>query len=195
MLNLSKEDIQFLKDLGKELREQDTDCQASPRFWTVGDYEERIGGEGYGSEVKYLIPDWDYALLTFDELKLRLLEDEDNDFTPEELEEIKNIEYYDDILSYIRGCCEEPREVEVSKEHIKHNNTMFITKQDAKDHIKANHYHYTKEAHTYGLTAWRSPKVERLWKILEKIGLDDDNITVYSKSSCLTTEPKKTIKY
>lgn len=29
------EDIQFLKDLQKELNNQDNDCQASPRFWTV----------------------------------------------------------------------------------------------------------------------------------------------------------------
>ena len=32
------EDIQFLKDLQKELQAQDHDCQAAPRFWTVGDF-------------------------------------------------------------------------------------------------------------------------------------------------------------
>ena len=46
-------------------------------------------------------------------------------------------------------------------------NTMFLTKQDARDHIEANHYHYTKDVHTYVMTAWRSPTVEKLIKILE----------------------------
>ena len=34
-----KEDIQFLKDLQQELLNQDHDCQAEPRYWTVGDYK------------------------------------------------------------------------------------------------------------------------------------------------------------
>lgn len=33
------QDIQFLKELQQELKDQDNDCQAAPRFWTVGDYE------------------------------------------------------------------------------------------------------------------------------------------------------------
>ncbi|CAM4127079.1 hypothetical protein BASU183_18115 [Bacillus subtilis] len=33
------QDIQFLKELQQELKYQDSDGQASPRFWTVGDYE------------------------------------------------------------------------------------------------------------------------------------------------------------
>lgn len=33
------QDIQFLKELQQELKYQDRDGQASPRFWTVGDYE------------------------------------------------------------------------------------------------------------------------------------------------------------
>jgi hypothetical protein len=32
------EEIKFLKELQEELKTQDTDYQAAPRFWTVGDY-------------------------------------------------------------------------------------------------------------------------------------------------------------
>ncbi|MNV83812.1 hypothetical protein D3C71_1776370 [compost metagenome] len=58
------------------------------------------------------------------------------------------------------------------KEHFIRQNTMFLTKQEAKDHIKSNHYHYTKEAHTYAMTAWRAPKVERLLKILSEFDFE-----------------------
>jgi hypothetical protein len=49
---------------------------------------------------------------------------------------------------------------------------MFLTKQEAKDHIRLNHYHYTDEVHTYAMTAWRAPKVERLLNILETFDWD-----------------------
>ena len=48
-------------------------------------------------------------------------------------------------------------------------NIFFLTKREAIEHIKANHYHYTDKVHTYGMTAWRSPQVERLFKILEEV--------------------------
>ncbi|ATC49366.1 hypothetical protein CLI97_00029 [Bacillus velezensis] len=38
------QDIQFLKELQQELKNQDNDGQAAPRFWTVGDY--------YGIKIK-----------------------------------------------------------------------------------------------------------------------------------------------
>lgn len=46
-------------------------------------------------------------------------------------------------------------------------NTLFLTKDSCKKHIERNGYHY-KKPHTYAMTAWRSPEVERLWKILEE---------------------------
>lgn len=49
---------------------------------------------------------------------------------------------------------------------------MFLTKEEAKQHLKVNHYHYTSKAHTYAMTAWRAPKVERLLKILETFDWD-----------------------
>lgn len=39
-----------------------------------------------------------------------------------------------------------------------------ITRED----IKCNDYHYI-DPHTYGMTAWRSPQVERLYKILHEV--------------------------
>lgn len=47
--------------------------------------------------------------------------------------------------------------------------TMFLTNRSCKEHIVANHYHYADDAHSYAMTAWRSPEVEHLWNILDKI--------------------------
>ncbi|WP_137743427.1 hypothetical protein [Robertmurraya siralis] len=44
--------------------------------------------------------------------------------------------------------------------------------EEAKRHIQLNHYHYSPKAHTYAMTAWRAPKVERLLKILESFDWD-----------------------
>ena len=163
-------DIQFLKELQAELNNQDNDSQASPRFWTVGDYrwvacvegnEERysvyLPNDGKSYEINYFLEE----ILYKDEL------------TKKQLEELKKIscevsafewikEHYDDGAALI------PEQ----KEHFIRKNTMFITKSEAKRHIELNHYHYTKEAHTYAMTAERAPKIERLFKILSEFDFE-----------------------
>lgn len=57
---------------------------------------------------------------------------------------------------------------------------MFLTKAEAKRHIRLNKHHYTSEAHTYAMTALRAPKVERLLKILETFDWDSIKDTQYT---------------
>ena len=45
-------------------------------------------------------------------------------------------------------------------------NTMFLTLREAKEHIRANGYHY-KNPCAYAMTAWRSPQVAQLIDILQ----------------------------
>ena len=52
-------------------------------------------------------------------------------------------------------------------------NTMFLTLREAEGHLKANYYHYTTEAHTYGMHAWRSPEVAQLIKLLHTVDFDE----------------------
>jgi len=40
------------------------------------------------------------------------------------------------------------------------NKGIFLTETDAKDHLRLNHYHYSKDAHTYVDHAWRAPELE-----------------------------------
>lgn len=56
-----------------------------------------------------------------------------------------------------------------TNEHYRYPDTMFLTNRSCKEHIRLNHYHYSADAHSYAMTAWRSPEVERLFKILDVI--------------------------
>lgn len=51
---------------------------------------------------------------------------------------------------------------------------MFLTNREAKEHLKSNHYHYTSKAHTYAMTAWRSPQVEKLIHILQTADFEEE---------------------
>lgn len=51
--------------------------------------------------------------------------------------------------------------------------TMFLTLREAEEHLKANYYHYSTEAHTFGMHAWRSPEVAQLIKLLHTVDFDE----------------------
>ena len=52
------------------------------------------------------------------------------------------------------------------------NNTMFLTKYDARAHLLNNKHNYSDKAHTYAMTAHRSPRVEQLIQILNDCDWD-----------------------
>ena len=67
-------------------------------------------------------------------------------------------------------CCY--KDIDVIKE-----DTMFLTRADCDKHIKENSHHYNNP-YSYSMTAWRSPKVERLFKILLETNWNENNIEV-----------------
>jgi len=171
-----KENIMFLKELQEELKTQDRDYQASPRFWTIGDYEMEACPEGCQDTYYVGVPEREYYgdLDEFlDEIKEDLEEPEDQEYPDDSKEEFAEIECEVSALDWIeRYCDKDAYLIPVRERHIIHPNTMFITKQEAMEHLKANHYHYSPRAHTYAMTAWRAPKVERLLKMLETLDWD-----------------------
>lgn len=50
-----------------------------------------------------------------------------------------------------------------------YENTMFLTQIDAENHLRANYYHYSDDAHTYAMTAWRNPRMDKLIEILQEV--------------------------
>lgn len=188
--SLNDNDIKFLLELQKEMNTQDTTGTAEPRFWVIKesvrvednedptDFDVVVGGEckGAGTEetVKYvngqifadLNDDEDYEMVVDDAEQLKIVSREDGEvFEYETLEEMNEF-FYDNgwhntrLIGYFR------------KPYI-YPNTMFLTEKEAREHLERNHYHYSSDAHTYCMCAWRSPEVERLWKILQEVKWDE----------------------
>lgn len=173
------EDIHFLKELQYELIHQENDCQASPRFWVIKDYRMIPGHEEYDDgETQYFYNDGDHVVFqNFSELK-RFLEEYYSDDIEDD-EELKELLYEDnnfhELWEYVERYLNNNgffNSVFVKEEGFIVPNTMFFTKEEAKQHLKSNYYHYTSKAHTYAMTAWRAPVVERLMKILETFDWD-----------------------
>lgn len=177
-------DIEFLKELQKEMLTQDTVCQADPRFWvvmqTVRDYwvEDDIDGvciydtdscensfEGELEDLKeWLEEHFDVILkCEFDSGFLEIVCEDENEYFIDDVTEIR--EFLEEYDSGRYSICNYRDREEIAP------NTMFLTIRECKEHIKANGHHYNKP-HTYAMTAWRSPQVERFYKILQNTNWD-----------------------
>jgi hypothetical protein len=194
---LSQEDIEFLREIQKELNTQDTICQANPRFWVIK-----------GTEKIYRVEDADgYELYDTDycEIITSSMEEIAEYIKEHELDEIcecdgkmREVTYESPTFGFGSGSIhittvDEDDEYDVIledlydiKEWLEENtscnyevisykivpkiyeDTMFLTQKDAEDHLRANDYHYSDDAHTYAMTAWRSPRVAKLIKILQE---------------------------
>ena len=176
---MRKEDREFLKELQHEMLTQDTVCQADPRFWvvmqTVRDYwvDDNVDGiciyDKDGSESVFEgeleeLPGWlkenfdKIVKCEYDGISVEIICEDENEYLIDNIVEIEDF-----LEEYAPGqysiCNYRDREEIVE-------NTMFLTLRECKKHIKRNGYHYNKP-HSYAMTAWRSPQVERLYKILQ----------------------------
>lgn len=185
---MNKEDKEFLKDLQHIMLTQDTVGQADPRFWVVRHLVRTYGIEnGYditGSSIVHegeSIADnleelCEYIKSTFEdkEINIKYI----NDGTVEYAILNDDIKFFsiNDLVEYIE---QEFDYDDISIVNYKDayqiaEDTMFLTLEECEKHIKTNWYHY-KKPHPYAMTAWRSPQVERLFKILQNTNWDDIN--------------------
>ena len=190
---MKKDDIQFLKELQEELNTQDTVCQASPRYWSIMNYRSVPGHEDYDDgEDQLFHNDGEHTEFnTFEDLK-EFLEECYEEIVKEdkELQEIlssqddQNDNLYE-LWEYVRDNLNENghfNKVFMTDEEFIVPNTMFLTIAEAKKHLELNHYHYSSKAHVYPMTAWRAPKVERLWSILSEFQWGKVQITEEGES-------------
>lgn len=155
-------ELEFLKEFQQELKTQDKDSQAAPRFWVIRDYKWEPTGEDWAETYHYF--DGENTWETEEEF-VQYLEEEFSSNYSSEICDFDDLEELMEDINKQEGT--EFCSIPVKEEGYVVNNTMFLTKQEAKDHLENNHYHYTSKAHTFAMTAWRSPKVERLLEILE----------------------------
>lgn len=188
--SLDENDIKFLLELQKEMNTQDTTGTAEPRFWVIKgsklvrddecptDFDvitaSECKGAGTKETVEYVneqifadLNDDEYYEMVIDDAKqLKIVSREDGEvFEYTTLEEMNEF-FYDNGWkdTYLVGY---------SKKPFVYPNTMFLTEKEAREHLERNHYHYSDDAHTYCVSAWRSPEVERLWKVLQEVKWDE----------------------
>lgn len=195
---LEREDVIFLSTLQQEMNTQPHLCQADPRFWVILDYEYReAAGDDDISRIcfyedgcaveQYYPPAFlaaayeeacdlcgeDYGAEWLDKYFLERVRGEDGSWSFQDKFGFKNI--YQAVLDICKDYAEahcytfilETRYCAIAR------NTMFLTLREAKAHLQANYYHYDSEAHPYAMTAWRSPQVEQLYKILHEVDFSD----------------------
>lgn len=190
---LTEEDKKFLMQLQHEMNTQDTTGTRDPRFWVIKGsekvrddndpdtfgllYDNESVAEDTESVCAYLnkniLPDCDVdgtncrikpecGLGLFYEFVLEYKTadgEEDHEYmTAEDLNEFLEDNGYGELKVY-----------GISIRSLIYPNTMFLTEKDAREHLQSNDYHYSEDAHTYCMSAWRSPVVERLWKILQEV--------------------------
>lgn len=195
--DLTQEDIRFLLELQKELNTQDTTGTADPRYWVIKGsetYRNDLEPDEYGllcdgsepasttkETIKYLneniLPhcgdseknecsvEPENPLCLSHEFVLNYKDidgEEDHEYlTREELNEFLSDNGYSKVE--VIGVAVRP---------VIYPNTMFLTEKAAWEHLLKNDYHYSEDAHTYCMHSWRSPEVERLWKILRETRWD-----------------------
>jgi len=167
------DDIKFLKELQNELNTQDHDCQAAPRFWTIEDYEWFVAEEGYHDKIVFFSAN-DCEEYSVEEV-IEKIKKHGFDDVERVNDAIYDYEYIGDtyeIESLIKEIDSSIHINYVVERQVVKENTMFLTKEEAKRHLNSNKHHYSSKAHTYAMTAWRAPKVERLFKILETFDWD-----------------------
>ncbi len=182
---LTEEDICFLKDLQKEMNEQDHFGQADPRFWVIKG-TERIWGSEDGDPC-ICRPDgepltgWEEYRDLIDETVKKLYGSEGCEAklckgnyieVYVDGEETDTLFYVDDVAEWLKEHDVDARASTYEDVGRVYPDTLFLTYRDACEHLKANYYHYSDDAYPYAMTAWRDPTCEKLWKILQEADWD-----------------------
>lgn len=182
---MRKESLEFLRLLQHEMNTQDNVGQAHPRFWVIMDYKWVMTGEGRGDSRLYCFDLYESEAFSDEEIgealveyildnELETKENEDDIFYKEwDIDDIKKADF--DLAEEVLD------ELEMDHEIVYENfegfivpNTMFLTIRAAKQHLESNHYHYHKKAHTYAMTAWRSPQVQNLFEIIMNENFEEE---------------------
>jgi len=141
------------KEIQKRLKTQDNRATADPIF-IVYDWERIPTSDKYSEEFMF-IHDGDKIAETRNEF-IEFLKDNDYDLPEQGLKEMDD----DDLIEWLykdSGSADFDK-VYYLKRRVFIN--VFFTEKAADDFIKQNHYHYTKEVHTYVNCLWRNPEMQ-----------------------------------
>lgn len=186
--SLTQDNLVFLKELQHELNNQPTLATADPRYWVIRDYEYREATSNDGIDAVEFFEDGSSEIICLNEAVERVYREnlllggvdhaedwlKDNSIQFDEHGYMwlgSQIAFEGAIKDYAENNALDC--VFLTKLWAIVPDTMFLTLREAEEHLKANYYHYTSEAHTYCMTAWRSPDVAQLIKLLHTVDFDE----------------------
>ena len=189
---LSNDDVNFLKELQKEINTEDNGGTANPRYWVIRQPERIYHLDEYEADYYMFLDEYDHQELTLEDLKEKLEDLNDDNLKSIEIKDgALTFEYFDECLEEVEkykvdydNCYRdglikisellefEVRVIYYSEIDVTADNCMFLTQIDAENHLRANDYHYHEEARTYCMHGWRNPRFERLINILSKTDFD-----------------------
>lgn len=170
----------WLKQLQEKLLEdrRNEQTQAEPIYYAIKDITEVITEDGYQDKSEY------YDTNAGESISLETIFEELEEQKPDQLQKLEQMGVIEktEAGSYkIQDTCEfadfikneTPYEqVYIQEMDIIKPDTLFLTRSAAEQHLAHNAHHYSKNAITYAMTAWRSPDVERLFWLLQNIDFD-----------------------
>lgn len=158
MRSFEEEDRRFLAALGEQMRKQETDCQAAPRFWAILDTREVLTAVGREDYIKYY---YDTETYTLEEALEFCRECDYKDVPTIEKDGVNDCAWW---VESQQGWEALP----MVKENFVVPGIFFITKEECRQHIRSNWYHYNNPR-TYAMTIFRAPQIERIWEMIENI--------------------------
>ena len=170
-IDISKDDLDFLKDLQHELNTQDNDGTSDPLYWGVIEESEEYVPEGFG-EPRISYDDGSWTL----EEAVEEVNEVINEYDQDTQDEWKDI-WKDDaenVCNFMRETlkwdfCDVYYVEKVDR--VSNFSGAFLTKRSCKQHIENNSYHYNKPR-PYAMCAFRNYELERLLTILKNIKLE-----------------------
>ncbi len=180
--SVTEAEILFLKELQKEMNTQDTFATADPRYWIIkgkrklyyADEEDADGIDLLDKNNRVCAAGLEnIASFIKNMFSINCHYDSENNCIT-----VYDGNGSDDIWLYtVQEINDLLKKYFVDRYHCEnfvietydYPNTLFLTYEDAVEHLKKYSYHYDKDAHPYCCCAQMSPRLERLYKILHEV--------------------------
>lgn len=190
---ITADEIHFLANLQKEMNTQSTMGTADPRYWVIKGKRKNYGiDDEYAEGMELINSDGDSVADGMEEIYNYLLEYRIEDIKEtyglnSKIEFLSESNYIvingetdsdilvdiDDVINMLENFgYDDYRTANYTIEDYVYPNTMFLTYVEAESHLKANYYHYDKDAHPYCMMANRAPDVEKLYNILHHVDFE-----------------------
>lgn len=161
------DDAAFLAALQKELREQDTMCQAAPRFWAIAQTETFPAPMDDADDIIAVDNEMGNEYHTVQDVADFVAYAQDNGVDVEAVLSCHDMESAVETANETPGLENRLRAVGVKCRTVVVKDTLFLTHAACEDHLRKYAYNYKPDAHAFAMTATRSPEFEQLMEILE----------------------------